>query len=201
MQALFCPARGGDAGARAFTQNAEYETQDLGTCDFNMATGWSLLGGRSRAAVFCRGRRPRRPAWNTGAGPNPPVGSQCPRLLTSVNLTSVSLTSDPLAPGPWIKKQSTLPCAPLCRRRPIFPGRCPPSLFGAVELNYRVRDGNGWDLNAIDTDCTHKVLPACLIILAPDARFVKSFFSFFRVFRQKNPKRIENHVVKSLRTV
>ena len=40
-----------------------------------------------------------------------------------------------------------------CRRRPIFPGGCPPSIFGTIELNYRVRDGNGWDLNVIDTDC------------------------------------------------
>ena len=39
-----------------------------------------------------------------------------------------------------------------CRRRPIFPGSYPPSIFGTIELNYRVRDGNGWDLNVIDTD-------------------------------------------------
>ena len=29
---------------------------------------------------------------------------------------------------------------------PIFPGRFQPSIFGANELNYRVRDGNGWTL-------------------------------------------------------
>ena len=40
----------------------------------------------------------------------------------------------------------------LCRRRAIFPGSCPPSIFAAVELNFCVRDGNRWDLNAIDTD-------------------------------------------------
>jgi hypothetical protein len=34
------------------------------------------------------------------------------------------------------------------RRRPIFPGGCPPSIFGAGELNFRVRDGNGWTLSA-----------------------------------------------------
>ena len=39
-----------------------------------------------------------------------------------------------------------------CRRRLIFPGGCPPSIFSAEELNYRVRDGNGWTLFAIDTD-------------------------------------------------
>ena len=36
----------------------------------------------------------------------------------------------------------------LSRRRPIFPGGCPPSIFGAGELNFRVRDGNGWNLSA-----------------------------------------------------
>ena len=41
----------------------------------------------------------------------------------------------------------------LCRHRPIFPGSFPPSIFGTNELNYRVRDGNGWTLIVIYTDC------------------------------------------------
>ena len=35
---------------------------------------------------------------------------------------------------------------------PIFPGRRQPSIVGAGELNFRVRDGNGWTLTAISTD-------------------------------------------------
>ncbi len=35
---------------------------------------------------------------------------------------------------------------------PIFPGRRQPSIFGAGELNFRVRDGNGWTLTAISTN-------------------------------------------------
>ena len=35
---------------------------------------------------------------------------------------------------------------------PTFPGSRPPSIMGASELNFRVRNGNGWDLTAIDTD-------------------------------------------------
>ena len=35
---------------------------------------------------------------------------------------------------------------------PIFPGRRQPSIFGADELNCRVRDGNGWTLTAISTN-------------------------------------------------
>ena len=34
----------------------------------------------------------------------------------------------------------------------IFPAGCPASIFSANELNYRVRDGNGWTLKVINTD-------------------------------------------------
>ena len=37
------------------------------------------------------------------------------------------------------------------RRRPTFPGSCPPSIISAKELNFRVRDGNGCVLFAIIT--------------------------------------------------
>ena len=40
----------------------------------------------------------------------------------------------------------------LCWRLPIFPVRHQTSIVGASELNFRVRNGNGWDLTAIDTD-------------------------------------------------
>ena len=36
-------------------------------------------------------------------------------------------------------------------RRPTFPGSFPPSIIGAKELNYCVRDGNRCDLLAIVT--------------------------------------------------
>ena len=35
---------------------------------------------------------------------------------------------------------------------PIFPVRLQTSIFGADELNFRVRDGNGWTLAAISTN-------------------------------------------------
>ena len=35
---------------------------------------------------------------------------------------------------------------------PIFPARLQASIFGASELNFRVRDGNGWTLAAINTN-------------------------------------------------
>ena len=42
---------------------------------------------------------------------------------------------------------------------PIFPGRFQPSIFGANELNFRVRDGNGWTLIAINTDYIKQFYP------------------------------------------
>ena len=35
---------------------------------------------------------------------------------------------------------------------PIFPGRCQPSIVGASELNFCVRNGNRWTLTAISTN-------------------------------------------------
>ena len=40
----------------------------------------------------------------------------------------------------------------LCWHLPIFPGSHPPSIVGTIELNFRVRYGNGWTLNVIDTN-------------------------------------------------
>ena len=37
------------------------------------------------------------------------------------------------------------------RRRPILPRSCPLSIFGAGELDFRVRDGNGYGLSATVT--------------------------------------------------
>ena len=40
----------------------------------------------------------------------------------------------------------------VCWHRSIFPGRCQPSIVDTGELNFRVRDGNGWTLTAISTN-------------------------------------------------
>ena len=36
---------------------------------------------------------------------------------------------------------------------PIFPDRLQSSIVGRIELNFRVRDGNGWTLDLISTNC------------------------------------------------
>ena len=40
----------------------------------------------------------------------------------------------------------------LCWRFPIFPGRLQPSIVGTIQLNFRVRNGNGCTLNVINTN-------------------------------------------------
>ena len=35
---------------------------------------------------------------------------------------------------------------------PIFPDRLQSSIVGRIELNFRVRDGNGWTLDLISTN-------------------------------------------------
>ena len=40
----------------------------------------------------------------------------------------------------------------ICWHLPIFPGRRQPSIVGTSELNFRVRNGNGWTLTVINTN-------------------------------------------------
>ena len=56
-----------------------------------------------------------------------------------------------------------------CQHRPILPGRRQPSIVGTGELNYRVRNGNGWTLTVKDADYqTHStfVLSVCYLAKA-----------------------------------
>ena len=77
-----------------------------------------------------------------------------------------ALTVDPIT-SPWLfdlarkipthqrPKKNTMRCMVFffgIRRLPIFPGRHQPSIFGTTELNFRVRDGNGWTLSVINTN-------------------------------------------------
>ena len=75
----------------------------------------------------------------------PPVGLE----PTTLRLTAACSTD-------WAKEECyyrpVLVGGNLCRRRLIFPGGCPPSIVSTSELNYRVRNGNGWTLIVIGTD-------------------------------------------------
>ena len=50
------------------------------------------------------------------------------------------------------KRQPIIGLSFLYRRLLIFPGGCPPSIVSTSELNFRVRNGNGWNLTVISTD-------------------------------------------------
>ena len=55
--------------------------------------------------------------------------------------------------GDFVKqKADSLSCPLFVLALPIFPVRLQTSIFGAGELNFRVRDGNGWTLTAINTN-------------------------------------------------
>ena len=45
---------------------------------------------------------------------------------------------------------------------PIFPGRLQPSIVGRSELNFRVRNGNGWTLALINTNFARAFAPTIL---------------------------------------
>ena len=72
----------------------------------------------------------------------------------------------------------------MCRRRLIFPGGCPPSIVSTSELNYRVRNGNGWTLIVIGTDSIF------------NAFYVKSIYILhrFRAVFFGDPYGIRTHV-------
>ena len=52
----------------------------------------------------------------------------------------------------YIKKNLTTEVVRFVFALPIFPGSRPPSIVGANELNFCVRDGNRWTLAAINTN-------------------------------------------------
>ena len=69
-----------------------------------------------------------------------------------------------------------------CWRKPIFPGRHQPSIFGAGELNFRVRDGNGWTLRGNQ----HQLFCFCRLSrrlhndTTPFRKLQALFFNFFQ---------------------
>ena len=78
----------------------------------------------------------------------------------------IDFTHNPIIPADYKSRGRGLPyeASPLgafsVLALPIFPGRLQPSIVGRSELNFRVRDGNGWTLALISTNyevyCTFK---------------------------------------------
>ena len=93
-----------------------------------------------------------------------------PRLSTSQVLLGNIKLNLRLKP-PFIKRRLHL----LFRQRPTLPGGLPPSTISAEELNFRVRNGNGWILFAI---ITGYFLPDCQLNNAKNLVSPYSFSSF-----------------------
>jgi hypothetical protein len=72
-----------------------------------------------------------------------------------------------------------------CWRKPIFPGRHQPSIFGTSELNFRVRDGNGWTLAVINTNY--------FVVSLGDLYIISHLFSKCKPFFQKNSNFFEKY--------
>ena len=60
---------------------------------------------------------------------------------------------------------------------PIFPARLQASIVGRNELNFRVRNGNGWTLILINTNCVAVLSTVDIILAIRDlsSTFLKNF--------------------------
>ena len=133
---------------------------------------------------------PPRAAWRAYC---PPYGCHAARthLGNSAgrqgrNLRKVKLRELPAAWRAHAPKKNSRPIGRLlfqCWRTPIFPGRHQPSIFGTNELNFRVRDGNGWTLVVINTNYSlSSGSPDSFLmipLLSPDCKhFFRDFYTF-----------------------
>ena len=73
------------------------------------------------------------------------------------------------------KKGQLVKSCPFVLALPIFPGRRQPSIVGRNELNYRVRNGNGWTLVLISTNYVSRISPENIHTILFSSRFVKGF--------------------------
>ena len=69
-------------------------------------------------------------------------------------------------------QRNRISSASLFRQLSTFPGSRLPSIIDVKELNFRVRDGNGWTLIAINTD---------LFILTDHSAKIKYYLLFSHV--------------------
>ena len=102
---------------------------------------------------FFRSCRPQRhspnQAWEASSSLHPKRG---PRTFLSRKVSRRQARARIACAAGAKKTAARLGDCFLCWRTPIFPGRHQPSIFGTNELNFRVRDGNGWTLVVINTN-------------------------------------------------
>ena len=81
--------------------------------------------------------------------------------------------------------------ASLCQRRAIFPGRRQPSIVATDELNFRVRNGNGWTLIVIGTDFVVADLTGCASCGYRKGRIKLACVRSLLLFKLKHPLQFE----------
>ena len=77
--------------------------------------------------------------------------------------------------------------ASLCWRRAIFPGRRQPSIVATDELNFRVRNGNGWTLIVIGTNFVVADLTGCASCGCRKGRIKLACVRSLLLFKLKHP--------------
>ena len=82
-----------------------------------------------------------------------PHNGQSPIFLIQVFLSDADCFPCSRYVGCKYKKKTLKRVSSFMLALPIFPGRLQPSIVGRSELNFRVRDGNGWTLALISTNC------------------------------------------------
>ncbi len=133
--------RGGDWPARPRRCHGRPAPARIASIDHGAAGYPGRTRGASRAAAVRR-----RPRGVPGVAGTEDPGRPFARRVA----VGAIAPSDPRRRA-WCASPESPQPAPLTqqsRRRPIFPKGCPLSIFGAGELNFRVRDGNGCGLSA-----------------------------------------------------
>ena len=89
----------------------------------------------------------------------------------------------------------------------IFPGRCQPSIVDRNELNYRVRNGNGWTLILISTNSMSSGTARKQTILYCPSRLLSRLFQVFHLYPHRETsvsasrrKRMRSPVLLALQT-
>ncbi len=124
------------------------------TSVFGMGSEPSAAGGRESEVNEWQGSVSDAAAPSARRAPGTPTGNR----WTRPSFPQVQRIATPVcAPvrndngGVQTKKPPHF-CGGFVLALPIFPGSRPPSIVGACELNFCVRDGNRWTLTAINTN-------------------------------------------------
>ena len=70
---------------------------------------------------------------------------------------------------------------------PIFPVRLQTSIVGTGELNFRVRNGNGWTLTVKNTNLCDRIAPKTTYSVIPDRVYAHTHPIEWYTIRDSNP--------------